>query len=306
VTLNLKRLRYFWAVVREGTLRQAGEYLHVSEPAVSVQLKKLEQWMGDPLFRRDGRRLALTELGQVVFEYADQIFALSEELTDVVRSGQERRNMRMRVGVTETIPKSLVAMLLGPALELGGVEVLVREDDLDRLIADLALHALELVLSDQPSTVDSGIRIFSHRLGRSSVAVLGTPELGATISGPLTASGGDVPWLLPTEGSPVRRDLERWFAVHEIRPTVAGEFQDSALLKVFAGQGHGLIAIPTVVADEVCRQYGVEVLATLDGVEEAFFGLTVERKISHPGVQAVLDRVPDIFDSASGSGDTGP
>lgn len=303
MALNLKRLRYFWAVVREGTLRQAGEYLHVSEPAVSVQIKKLEQWMGDPLFRKDGRRLALTELGQVVFEYADQIFALSDELTEVVRGGQEPGSMRMRVGVTETIPKALVAKLLSPALELGGVQVLVREDELDRLTADLALHALELILSDQRSTVDSSIRIFSHPLGRSSVSVLGTPSLGATTAEPVTEWADRVPWLLPTEGSPIRRDLERWFAVHEVRPRVAGEFQDSGLLKVFARQGHGLIAIPSVVAEEVRRQYGLEAWGTLDDVEEAFFALTVERKISHPGVQAVLDGAERVFAAALVSGD---
>jgi LysR family transcriptional activator of nhaA len=288
VALNYNRLRYFWVVAREGTLRRASEYLHVSEPAISVQLKKLQGWMREPLFRKQGRRLVLTELGQVVYQYSQEIFALGEELTDVVRGRSEGESIRMRVGLTETIPKALATKLLAPAFDLGTFQLEVREAALEELVAELALHELELVLSDRPVAEDPSIRIFAHSLGQCDVTVLGTRDLAATVAEPIEKGIGTAPWLLPAEGSPMRGDLERWFAVREIRPNVVAEFQDSALLKAFAAHGRGLIAVPSAVEREVCDQFGLVALLRLPDVEERFFALTSERKISHPGIGAIL------------------
>ena len=288
MALNFNRLRYFWMVGREGTLRRSAERLHISEPAVSTQLKKLQAWMGAPLFRKEGRRLVLTELGQVVYEYADEIFALGQELTDVVRGRTESRSLRMRVGITETLPKLLVEQLLAPAFDLGTFRIEVREAPVRRLMADLALHELDLALSDEAVASDPAMRVFSHPLGRCEVSVLGTPALRESLGADPMARIGDAPWLLPAEGAPIRRDLDRWFATEEIRPRVIGEFQDSALLKAFGGEGRGLVAVPAAVEAKVCDQHGLEPILRLSGIEESFYALTAERRISHPGIEAVL------------------
>ena len=287
--MNYKRLRYFWMVVREGTLRRAAERLHVSEPAVSIQLKKLQEWMKEPLFRKEGRRLVLTELGQVVFQYADQIFALGDELTDVVRGRAEGQSARIRIGLTETIPKMLAAKLLAPAFDVGDSRLEVVEAPLEAMVDDLALHKLELVLSDKGAPEDPSHQVFAHRLGRCDVSILGTPALAESVGESPEVGFERVPWLLPAKESPVRRDLEGWFAVEGLRPRIVAEFQDSALLKAFGAEGRGLIAVPSFVENDVCRQYGLVPIYTLPGVEETFYALTVERKISHPGVRAILD-----------------
>lgn len=280
-------------VVREGTLRKAADRLHVSEPAVSVQLRKLQRWIGEPLFRKEGRRLVLTELGQVVYQYADQIFSMGEELVDVVRGRAEAESLVLRVGITQTIPKMLAEQLLAPAFDAGDFRMRVVEGRLDDLVGDLALHRLELILSDEPVADNPSVRVYSRLLGRCGVTLMATPHLAGLLGAEVVAGLRTAPWLLPGQGSPVRRDLNRWFAQEELRPRVIAEFQDTALMKAFGGEGRGVVAIPSAVEAEVGEQYGLVPILHLPGVEENFYAITAERKISHPGVAAILRGASD-------------
>ena len=292
MALNYNRLRYFWMVVREGTLRKAAERLHVSEPAVSVQLRKLQRWIGEPLLRKEGRRLVLTELGQVVYQYAEQIFSLGEELVDVVRGRARAGSLVLGVGITQTIPKMLAEQLLAPAFDAGDFRMRVVEGRLDRLVADLALHQLDVILSDEAVAENPSVRVYSHLLGRCGVTLMATPALRKSLGDDVVAGLRTGPWLLPAEGSPVRRDLDRWFALEELRPRVLAEFQDTALMKAFGGEGRGVVAVPGAVEAEVGAQYGLVPILHLPGVEENFYAITAERKISHPGVAAILREAP--------------
>jgi LysR family transcriptional activator of nhaA len=198
------------------------------------------------------------------------------------------RAARLAVGVADALPKILVCRLLEPALgHADPVRLVVREDKPDRLIADLAVHALDLVLSDAPVPPTVRVRAFSHLLGECGVTIFGTRELAARYRRGFPASVEDAPFLLPTDNTTLRRSLDAWFETRGIRPQVVGEIEDSAVLKAFGQLGAGLFAAPSAVAPDVQRQYGVRAVGSLDGVRERFYAITVERRITHPVVLAI-------------------
>jgi LysR family transcriptional activator of nhaA len=290
VALNYRHLLYFWSVARLGTLARAARELHVSQPAISAQLRKLERSMGEKLFEKSGRTLQLTEAGRVVFRYASEIFALGGELTDVIREGAGARPLELRVGVTDVVPKAVSYRLLSAALRLPDpVRLHIREDRPERLVGELATHQLDLVLSDAPIASGTAVRAFEHLLGECGVTIFGTEPLVAAHRDGFPETLDGAPWLLPTTESTLRRSLDRWFVDHEIRPNIVAEIEDSALLKSFGQAGAGVFAIATAVEPEIRRKYGVEVIGRTTEIRERFIAITVERRIRHPAVVAVTD-----------------
>ncbi len=285
--LNYHHLLYFWTVAREGGLAAASRRLHLSQPTISTQLRQLEERLGVRLFDRSGRRLQLTEAGKLALRYADDIFGLGRELVDAL---QDRPGgpLRLVVGVTDTVHKMVAYRLIEPALRLpGGVRVECPGDKLDRLLARLAGHQLDLILSDSPLPPQSDVKAFNHPLGHSGVAFFAAAPLAARLRRGFPGSLDGAPFLLPTPGAPLRRELTRWFDRHELRPDVAAEFDDTALLKVFGQAGVGVFAGPAVLEDEVARQYKVEPIGRADGLVERFYAISGERRIKHPGVVAI-------------------
>ncbi|MFT7519263.1 MAG: LysR family transcriptional activator of nhaA [Kiritimatiellia bacterium] len=291
--LNYQHLRYFWMVAREGNLTRAAARLRLAPSTVSAQIKTLSEHLGYPLFERRGRQLHLTEYGQVVREYADDIFALGEELVDAVRSETRLRHAyRLRVGVSNNLPKSVAYKLLAPALAVEGfpVHLVCREDHVERLVADLAIHHLDLVLADAPVALASDVAADSILLGGTGVSLLGTPALVSRHLANFPLSLNDAPVLLPESGSNMRELMERYFQQRNIRPRVVAEFGDSALLKAFGQAGSGLFPVATLVAETVCSQYRCVTLGTLDSVlRENFYAITAANKRKNPAVAAVLD-----------------
>jgi len=288
--LNYHHLLYFWVVAREGGLVPAGRVLRLSHPTLSAQIHALEDALGEKLFARSGRRLVLTEMGQVVFRYADEIFTLGRELVDTVRGRSLGPSARLHVGVADVVPKLVACRLLQPALALPeAVRLVCHEDSHDRLLADLALHSLHLVLSDAPVPPGGPVRAFNHLLGESGVSLFGSPALVRKLKRGFPGSLDGAPALLPLESLPLRRALNQWFDRHGISPRVVAEFADSALFKVFGADGLGVFPAPTVVEREVVRQYGVRVLGRVDGVHERFYAISVERRLTHPAVLAISD-----------------
>jgi LysR family transcriptional regulator, transcriptional activator of nhaA len=286
--MNYKHLHYFWAVAREGSITRAAEVLHVTQPAISAQIARLESQLGAKLFSRRGRNLVLTLVGRTAFGYANEIFTLGEELEGILRGGLASRPVKFTVGVSNALPKLVAYRLLAPALALEpAVRLTVRDDRPDRLLADLAIHELDLVLTDSPLTPAINVRAYSHLLGESGVSIFGTPTLRDAHGGDFPRSLDGAPMFVPTENSTLRRSIEQWISATGIRPAVIGEVEDSALLKVFGQAGVCVFAGHTVVEAEIQQQYGVELLGRLEGVGERFYAISGERRLQHPAVVAI-------------------
>lgn len=299
--INYHHLRYFWVVAREGGLVRAGQVLRLSHPTLSAQIHALEARLGERLFVKSGRRLQLTETGRIVFRYADEIFSLGGEMLDAIAGRATGQPVRLDVGVADPVTKLVVQRLLQPALSLpGGVRIVCREDSHERLLADLALHALDIVIADAPVPAGSPIRAFNHLLGESGVTFFGGRALARRHRARFPGSLDGAPFLLPLEHLPLRRALNQWFDRQGIRPSVVAEIEDSALLKAFGAAGHGLFAAPTVVEAEVVHQHGVQVVGRTDQVRERYYAISVERRLRNPAVVAITDRAREDLFGAGG------
>ena len=287
--LNYHHLLYFWTVAREGSLVKAGKVLRLSHPTLSSQIRSLENQMGKKLFRKAGRSLALTETGQVVYRYAEEIFTLGREMLDTVTGQNTGGALRLHVGAVDVVPKLLVRSLLAPALRLESpVRLLCHEGSYERLLADLAMHALHLVLSDAPVPPGSNVRVYSHLLGESEVSFFGTAALAKRFKKGFPHSLENAPMLLPLESVAMRRAINLWLSRHKLKPNVVAEFQDSALMKTFGADGMGIFPAPTVVAPKVVSQFGVQHLGRAPEAKARFYAVSAERQLTHPAVQAVL------------------
>jgi len=287
--LNYHHLLYFWTVARNGSIARAAEELRLSQPTISNQLKTLEGSLGVKLFERQGRRLVLTDVGRTVQRYADEIFRTGRELQLAVKGLPTGERLRLAVGVADVIPKAVAERLLRPAVsKVRDLTLVCREGPLPQLLAALALHELDVVLSDSPATETVKVKAFNHMLGECGVAFLGAPAL-AGLKRKFPRSLDGAPALLPATGTSLRRGLDGWFDAQGVRPLVMGEFDDSALLDAFGGRGLGFFAVPTVIEDEVCEQLGVTSLGRAEEVRERYYAITVERRLRHPAVVALAD-----------------
>jgi LysR family transcriptional regulator, transcriptional activator of nhaA len=286
--LNYHHLLYFWTVAREGSVARAGERLSLAQPTISGQLRALEDSLGEKLFVRSGRRLVLTDVGRIVYRYADEIFSTGRELLETLKGRPTGRPAQLAVGVADVVPKLIAYRLLAPALE-EPLHLICREDKPERLLAELAIHALDVVLSDAPVTPTARVRAFSHLLGESGTSFFGTPALTARFRRRFPRSLDGAPMLLPTENTALRRSLEEWFETEGVHPNVKGEFEDTALLTVFGQTGWALFPAPTAIEREVRHQCNALVVGRVDAVRQRFYAISVERRLKHPAVVAISD-----------------
>jgi len=295
--LNYHHLLYFWVVAREGSIVKACEQLHLAQPTISAQLQKLERSLGAKLFERSGRKLQLTETGHTVYRYAEEIFALGKELTDVLERRPVGQPLRFTVGVPDVLPKLVVYRLLRPAFELPEpLRLVCREGRLDELLGDLATHDLDLVLSDSPAPPNVRVKVYNHSLGRCGVGFFGAPGLvKQSRDKTLSEIVEQLPLLMPTSVSQFRRNLDQWFDAQDLRPRIVAEFADSALLKVFGQEGRGLFPAPLAIRAEIERQYDVELVAEVPDITERYYAISVERRLKHPAVLAISTAAKDVF-----------
>ncbi len=285
---SYKHLHYFWVVAREGGMSRAAEKLDMAVQTVSAQVRELERSLGYALLKPAGRGLALTDAGLAALKQADLIFQLGEELPARVRDAVSAPAVRLAVGISDGLPKLVVHRLLQPALAEPNLRLLCHEGELDDLLGDLALHRLDVVLSDRPAPANPNLKLYSHDLGSSAIAWYGTAAVVEAAKASFPHSLRDTPVLLPTAHTAVRERLEHWFELHELRPRVVGEFEDSALLKTFGASGMGLFPAADWVREDLLARYGVYRLAPCEGVTEHFFAIGTERKVRHPLVQRLL------------------
>lgn len=286
--LNYHQLLNFWLVAREGSVKRASEMLHVTPASVTIQVRKLERALGAKLLEKSGRGVALTEIGEQVASYASEIFAKGQELQEMIRGRPLGQPLELRVGVRDIMPKLVAFRLLQPALELDQqVRLIYQEGDMDQLVSNLSIHKLDVVLSDLPLDTRYKVKAYSHRLGESGVVFVASAPFAKKFRPKFPESLRDAPILLLTPDSSMRRQLDRWFSDHGFVPHVVGEFTDSAMMKIAGSCGLGVLAVPTVIEEDVKRIYGLRRIGVPDGVEEQFYAISVERKIKHPGVLAI-------------------
>ena len=286
--LNYHHLKYCWAVARSETLTSAAQNLGLTPQTLSTQIKDLENELGQQLFARSGRRLVLTDAGRAVFRYAEEIFAIGDELTDMLAGRSVSRALQVVVGVADVLPKVVAHRLIEPAIQLEEpVRVVCRATGLPSLLADLATHRIDVVLSDAPIPSEIRIRAFNHLLGECGVTFMASASNARAYRHGFPGSLDGAPVLLPADGTTLRRQLDDWFTENEIRPKIVGEFEDSSLLKAFGQAGAGLFPVPSIVEGEVGRQYHAMPIGVVESVVERFYAISDERRVTHPAVAAI-------------------
>jgi LysR family transcriptional activator of nhaA len=298
--LNYHHLLYFWTVAKEGSIARACEKLRLAQPTISGQIRQLEASLGERLFRKQGRGLALTEIGQVVLEYADEIFGLGRELQDVLQGRPRGRPARVRIGISDMLPKLITYRILRPILDMpDAAQIVCDEDTPDNLLRQLADHRIDVMLSDAPIPPNAPVKAFHHLLGSSVATVFGVSKLAARYRRNFPASLNGAPFLLPIEGSALRRSLDQWFDAQQIRPRIVGEFQDRALMKAFGQGGAGLFAAPAAIEREILTHYRVGALGRIDAVVERFYAVSPERKLKHPAVVKITETARETLFGAA-------
>ncbi|MDO8958664.1 MAG: transcriptional activator NhaR [Rhodocyclaceae bacterium] len=304
-TLNFKHLRYFWMVAKTGSIARAAEQIHLAPQSISGQLSEFEATLGVDLFRRVGRNLELTDAGRRILGYAEQIFTIGDELLEVLHDQKATKILPFRVGIADSVSKSVAYRLVEPALKLAEpVRLICREGRLASLLAELAVHRLDMIIADRPMPTHLNVRGFSHLLGESGLSVFGAPSLTRELSGSFPALLDNAPFLLPGEDAIIRPKLIQWLEANALRPRIVGEFDDSALMKSFGQAGVGLFVAPTAIAASVCEQYQVTALGRIDAVVEQLYAITTERRLTHPAIVATAAAARrDVFGGGgAGSG----
>ena len=295
--LNYKHLRYFWMVAKSGSIARASEQLHLTPQSISGQLSEFEAALGVKLFRRVGRGLELTETGQRMLGYAEQIFTLGNELVDSLRDDAPQQSIPFRVGIADSVPKMVAYRLVEPSLERDEpIKLICREGRLATLLADLAVHRLDMVIADRPMPDHLNVRGYDHFLGESGISIFAAKALAADYTAPFPQVLDGAPFLMPGAEVALHARLLRWFEAERLRPRIVGEFDDSALLKAFGQAGAGFFAAPTAIDDYVIRHYEVQVIGRIETVREQVYAITNERKLTHPIIAAIYQFAKhDIF-----------
>ena len=288
--INYHHLLYFWSVVRTGSVAKASEELRLAPPTISMQIRKLEESLGERLLARSGRGVRPTEVGQVVFTYAEDIFALGKEMVDTVKGRPTGHPLNVIVGIADVVPKEISHALIRPALLLREqVKITCREDNQEHLLAELAIQELDVVLSDTPIGPPAKIRAYNHLLGECGTTFFATPDLARKYSKNFPKVLNVAPLLVPADNTNMRRALDQWFDLIQVRPLVAGEFEDFALLRQFGESGMGLFAAPTVLESEFRKERKLKIIGRAESVRNRYYAISVERKLKHPAVVAICE-----------------
>jgi LysR family transcriptional activator of nhaA len=291
--LNYKHLYYFWVVAQEGSMTRAAERLDLAIQTISGQLSQLERQLGKSLFAAHGRGLALTEAGRQALGYADQIFQLGDALVSALSSSDHENTVRLRVGISDGIPKLLAYRLLSSVYKMPvDVRLICDEGEFETLLADLALHRLDVVLTDRPAPIGGNLKVFSKRLGDFATGVFGSALLAERYKVGFPQSLDGAPMLLPTRHNALRSRIDRWLEQSGVRPRVVGEFEDSALLNTFGREGLGLFSAPLALATQIAEQLAAQALGPMPGVSEHIYAISNERRIRHPAVEVLCAASP--------------
>ena len=285
---NYRHLYYFWVVAKEGSMSKAAERLDMAIQTISAQVHELEKSLGYMLFKPAGRGITLTESGFAALKIADQIFSIGEKLPEAVRDAAKSPKTKITVGVSDGLPKLITRQLLEPILKHEDVQLIAYEGEFDDLLADLALHRLDILLADRPAPNNKNLNVYSEELTKTSIAWFSPKQFVKQGKKSFPECLSELPILLPTSHSTVRLLIDQWFTKHGITPNIVGEFEDSALLKTFAASGLGVFPAGKLIEKDLKETYGIELLGNCDEIHEYFYAIRSEKKIEHPLVQAII------------------
>lgn len=307
--LNFNQLYYFWNIAKSGGVIRAAERLNVTPQTVSGQLGELEKTLGTRLFRRAGRRMEITQAGELALAHAEEIFQIGNELEMLLRLHSKEEPILFRVGVVNAVPRAVAYHLLSAAFNLvDSVHLICHQDRQDRLLGELAIHKLDLVIADRPLTRELGVKGHSHELGRSDVTFCAAPELAAPLKEGFPQSLHGAPTLMPGGGTAMRSTVTSWFIKNQIQPHIVGEFDDTVLLKAFGRAGRGVFPVPSITTEEVIHQFGVAAVGCAEETSVRYFAISQERRLKHPAVLAVSQLAKNSFFNVTKSdrADSGP
>lgn len=286
--LNYKHLRYFWAVAKTGSVTKAAEQLYLTPQSISGQLTEFANTLGVELFHKVGRNLELTDAGRRALSYADEIFSVGDELMAVLRDQRSKKSLPLRVGLADSVSKTIAYRLLEPAYEMQEpTRLICREARLVSLLSDLAVHRLDLIIADRPMPPNLHVKGFSHLIGESHMGLFGVASLVNKLKRKFPESLNNAPLLMIGEDAAVRVRINQWLAQKNLHPDIKGEFDDSALMKAFGRAGEGLFFAPNAIAKDICSQYKVVKLADIPSVNEQVYVITTERQLTHPLVKTI-------------------
>lgn len=289
-SLNFKHLRYYWMVAKTGSIARAAEQLHLTPHAISGQLNEFESTLGVELFRRAGRNLELTDAGRRILNYADDIFTIGDELLEVLHDQTSAKKRSFRVGISDAVSKSIAYRLLEPALALNDpIRLICREGRLGLLLAELALHKIDMIIADRPMSANLNVRGYNHLLGECGVTVFGTPTLAKRYGGEFPACLNGAPLLLPGEDVAIQPKLLHWLEMNKLKPSIVGEFDDGALMKSFGQAGAGFFVAPSAMETDICQQYKVRAIGHIESVVEQVYVITTERRLTDPAIVAISE-----------------
>ena len=290
-SLNYKHLRYFWVVAKTGSIAKAAEQLHLTPQSISGQLSEFALVLGVELFRRVGRNLEITDSGRQVLSYAEEIFSIGDELLGAIHNQRDRKSIPFKVGIADSVSKSLAYRLLEPALKLAEpLRLICREGRLLALLSELSVHRLDMIIADRPMPNNLNVRGFNHLLGESGLSIFGAPSLVKSLRGDFPQCLHQAPFLLPGDDTATRPKLEQWLEKKNLYPSIAGEFDDSALMKAFGQAGAGLFAAPTTIASRICEQYKVQIVGQVKEITEQLYVISTERQLTHPAIVAISEK----------------
>jgi LysR family transcriptional activator of nhaA len=297
--LNYKHLRYFWMVAKTGSIAKASEQLSLSPQSISTQISELEASLSVQLLRKVGRGLEPTEMGRRVFSYADEIFTIGNELLEIVHDQTIKKSIPFRIGIVDSVPKSVSYRIIEPALHTGEpLRLVCREGKLANLLSELSVNHLDMLIADRPMPANLNVRAYNHLLGESSISIFGTSEMLQSQGGrDFPANLDKAPILLPGDDSLLRLKLVQWFESQRIFPSIVAEFDDSAMLKSFGQAGCGFFAGHSTMEEDICRRYDVEVVGRIGSIVEQVYAITTERRLTHPAVVSVVQASKEIFTS---------
>lgn len=286
--INFKHLRYFWIVAKTGSIARAAEQLHLTPQSISGQLSEFEDRLGVELFRPSGRNRELTDAGRSILTYAEEIFSLGDEVLAVLRDQKTKKTLPFRVGIADSVSKSVAYRLVEPVFQLKDrVRLVCREGRLASLLSELSIQRLDMIIADRPMQANLNVRGYSHLLGESGLTVFGAERFVRELSANFPNSLDNAPFLLPGEDVAIRPKLIQWLEGTGLRPQIVGEFDDSALMKAFGQGGAGLFVAPTAIRDHICEQYKVMEIGRIDSVVEQLYAITTERQLKHPAIVAI-------------------
>ena len=287
IWLNYHHLFYFWITAKEGSIKSASKKVGIGQPAISTQIRTLEEYLEQNLFERKNRALVLTETGKIVFDYANQIFTLGNELMEVIKDGTFSKRIHLQFGALDSVPKGLVQSLIHSAQKIDPCTITVLEGEGDYLFRELQAHRIDLVISNFPPTIGDTKQFFSRLLAKIPIAIFAAKDF-RPLKRKFTNSLQGQPFIMPSLHSRLRHDLNHFFQTKNITVDVIIETQDTSIQKLLAIEGMGLIPLPEFAGKELVKEGKLIKLGTLQGVTEDFWLISSPRKIQNPIAKSLM------------------